>query len=241
LLDWLARDFMDHGWKLKRLHKLILTSRTWQQSGRHPASAEIDPENQWLARWGLPRMDAETLRDSLLSVSGSLEIAAGGPPVPVARHASGRIVTGEEMLNPNGEPVGVNSSGPAEFRRSLYVMQRRSRPLTVLETFDFPVMAPQCEKRPVTTVTLQSLMLMNDTFVLDQSAAVAARVGRDVPVGAVRRIERLWQLVYGRLPDAPESARALVFLRENAALGELPALAALSQVLLNTNGFLYIE
>jgi hypothetical protein len=113
--------------------------------------------------------------------------------------------------------------------------------LTVLETFDFPVMAPQCEKRPVTTVTLQSLMLMNDTFVLDQSAAVAARVGRDVPVGAVRRIERLWQLVYGRPPDAPESARALVFLRENAALGELPALAALSQVLLNTNGFLYIE
>ena len=241
LLDWLARDFMDHGWKLKRLHKLILTSRTWQQSGRHPASAEIDPENQWLARWGLPRMDAETLRDSLLSVSGSLETSAGGPPVPVARHASGRIVTGEEMLNPNGEPVGVNSSGPAEFRRSLYVMQRRSRPLTVLETFDFPVMAPQCEKRPVTTVTLQSLMLMNDTFVLDQSAAVAARVGRDVPVGSVRRIERLWQLVYGRLPDAPESARALVFLRENAALGELPALAALSQVLLNTNGFLYIE
>lgn len=241
LLDWLASDFMAHGWRLKRLHKLILTSRTWQQSGNNPGSAERDPDNQWLARWSLPRMDAETLRDSLLALSGSLHPATGGPPVPVARHASGRIVTGEEMLNPNSEPVGVRALGAEEQRRSLYVLQRRSRPLTVLDTFDLPVMSPNCEKRPVTTVSLQSLMLMNDTFVLDQAAAVAARVEREEPAGRAHRVGRLWQLVYGQDPTAMETAQALAFLRENNDLGEAGALASLAQVLINTNRFLYIE
>jgi len=241
LLDWLATDFMTHGWRLKRLHKLILTSRTWQQSGRHPASSERDPDNQWLARWSLPRVDAETLRDSLLALGGTLHPVAGGPPVAVARHGSGRIVTGEEMLNPNGEPVGVKPLGNEELRRSLYILQRRSRPLTVLDTFDFPIMSPNCESRPVTTVSLQSLMLMNDTFVLDQAAAVAGRVEREAPAGRVHRISRLWQLVYGKEPTAEETAQALVFLRENADLGEAKALASLAQVVINTNRFLYIE
>ena len=241
LLDWLADDFMAHGWRLKRLHKLVLTSRTWQQSGCHPEAAERDPDNQWLARWGLPRLDAETLRDSLLVLGGRLHPAAGGPPVAVARHGSGRIVTGQEMLNPNGEPVGVTPLGTEEQRRSLYVLQRRSRPLTVLDTFDLPVMSPNCEKRPVTTVSLQALMLMNDTFVLEQAAAVAARVEQEAPAGRLHRIARLWQLVYGQAPTAVETAQALVFLRDNADLGEPGALASLAQVLVNSNRFLYVE
>jgi len=241
LLDWLASDFMAHGWRLKRLHKLILTSRTWQQSGHHGDSAERDPDNQWLARWSLPRLDAETLRDSLLALGGRLHPAAGGPPVPVARHGSGRIVTGEEMLNPNSEPVGVKPLGDEENRRSVYILQRRSRPLTVLDTFDLPVMSPNCEKRPVTTVSLQALMLMNDTFVLEQAAAVAARVEREAPAGRAHRIARLWQLAYGHEPTALETAQALVFLRDNADLGEAGALASLAQVLVNSNRFLYIE
>lgn len=241
LLDWLATDFMTHGWRLKRLHKLLLTSRTWQQSGRNADSAERDPDNQWLARWSLPRVDAETLRDSLLALSGTLHPVAGGPPVAVARHGSGRIVTGEEMLNPNGEPVGVKPLGSEELRRSVYILQRRSRPLTVLDTFDFPIMSPNCESRPVTTVSLQSLMLMNDTFVLEQAAALAARVEREAPAGRVHGISRLWQLVYGKDPTAEETAQGLVFLRENADLGEAKALASLAQVLINTNRFLYIE
>jgi hypothetical protein len=241
LLDWLAHDFMTHGWRLKRLHKLILTSRTWRQSAQNAAAVERDPDNQWLARWSVPRLDAESLRDSLLALGGTLHPAAGGPPVPVARHGSGRIVTGEEMLNPNSEPVGVKPLGSEEQRRSLYILQRRSRPLTVLDTFDLPVMAPNCEKRPVTTVSLQSLMLMNDTFVLEQSAALAARVEREAPAGPAHRIARLWQLVFGSEPTATETAQALVFLRENAGLGEARALASLAQVLVNSNRFLYIE
>lgn len=241
LLDWLAADFMTHGWRLKRLHKLILTSQAWQQSADNPEAAENDPDNQWLARWSLPRLDAESLRDSMLALSGTLQPAAGGPPIAVARHASGRIVTGEEMLNPNGEPVGVKSLGTEEQRRSVYILQRRSRPLTVLDTFDLPVMSPNCERRPVTTVSLQSLMLMNDTFVLDQAAALAARVEREAPSGRAHRIARLWQLVYGQEPTAEETAQAIVFLRDNADLGEAKALASLGQVLINSNRFLYIE
>ncbi|MFN0128894.1 MAG: PSD1 and planctomycete cytochrome C domain-containing protein, partial [Verrucomicrobiales bacterium] len=241
LLDWLAADFMKHGWRLKRLHKLILTSRTWQQSAANPIGEERDPENQWIARWGMPRMDAETVRDSLLALSGRLHPAAGGAPVPVARHGSGRIVTGEEMLNPNSEPVGVKSLGVEENRRSLYILQRRSRPLTVLDTFDLPFMSPNCEKRPVTTVSLQSLMLMNDTFVLEQAAALAERVEREAPAGRVHQIDRLWQLAYGRDPAPAESAQALAFLRENTDLGASKALASLAQVLVNSNRFLYIE
>ena len=84
-------------------------------------------------------------------------------------------------------------------------------------------------------------MLMNDTFVLDQAAAVAARIEREAPAGRAHRIARLWQLVYGQEPTAEETAQAIVFLRDNADLGESKALASLVQVLINSNRFLYIE
>ena len=241
LLDWLASDFQANGWKLKRLHRLILTSLTWQQSSHNDASEAGDPEHKWLARWKLQRLDAETVRDSMLLVSGTLNPAASGPPVAVARHGSGRIVTGEEMLNPNSEPVGVKSLGAEENRRSLYIQQRRMRPLTVLDTFDLPVMSPNCDARAVTTVALQSLMMMNDTFVLDLAGKLAARTAKEAPQGTVHRVERLWQLAYGQKPSATETAAALVFLRENAALGDDRPFAALCQVVLGSNRFLYIE
>ncbi len=236
LLDWLAADFMQNGWQLKRLHRIILTSRTWRQSSRNDASLAKDPDNRFFARMKLRRLEAEAVRDSMLAVSGRLNDKAFGPPVPVARHASGRIVTGGEELNPNSEPVGVKNLGTEEFRRSIYIEQRRSRPLTVLDTFDLPVMSPNCEVRPVTTVAPQSLMLMNDTFVIDQARALAERICTDVPGDHLARITRAWQLVYSAPPAPADMERSLAYLVQSH--NDWPGLC---QVLLSANRFLYVE
>lgn len=236
LLDWLAQDFTSNGWKLKRLHRLLVTSTVYRQASANADSVMKDPENRWLARRGVNRLDAESLRDSVLSVSGKLNLTMFGPPVPVARHPAGQIVTGAEELNANGEPVQVRSLGETEGRRSIYIEQRRSRPLTVLDTFDFPIMAPNCEARSTSTVAPQSLLLMNDAVIVEQSAAFASRLEREFPQDHVARVRRAWQLVFGRNPDTLEISRALIFLTEEAL-----DWSAWCQALLGSNGFLYVD
>ena len=250
LLDWLAEDFMEHGWQLKRLHKLILTSRTWRQAGDPHAT----PERERLyCGWKLQRLDAESVRDAMLAVTAKLNPAIGGEPVSVARDVqTGRIVPGREVINPgNGMIDKIDSVADGAQRRSLYIENRRSRPLTVLDTFDLPVMNPNCTARTVTTVAPQSLLLMNDTFSIEQSQALAGRLQREAPANDTAKIVRAWSLLFGASPDTLDIARSLAFLhqqradlakqgldRDKSAGG---ALAAWCQVLLSTNRFLYIE
>ncbi|TWT91766.1 PSD1 and planctomycete cytochrome C domain-containing protein [Stieleria varia] len=159
LLDWLADDFIDHGWSLKHLHRRILTSTTWRQSSyRRPEGDAIDAENQFYWRKSLQRIDAEILRDSMLAVAGNLDRSLGGPPVGVAEDETGQ--------------VRVDSKQP---RRSLYAMVRRSQPVGMLQTFDAPVMNVNCDVRTVTTVAPQSLMMLNGEFILEQAGRVADR------------------------------------------------------------------
>ncbi len=253
LLDWLAADFMEHGWKLKRLHRLIVTSRTYRQSSVHAVAEQRDPDHRWLARFPLRRLEAETLRDSLLAASGDLNLFPAGPPIPVARHGSGRIVVGEEKLNANGEPVDVGSVSGAEMRRSVYVQVRRSRPLTVLETFDLPVLSPNCERRALTTVAPQSLLLMNDAFLVEQGRHLARRLEFETGLELSRAVPRAWEILYATQPSDSELARCqdyynrqLQIFRQNrspesTASAETDALASLCQVLLSSNRFLYLE
>ncbi|WDQ17765.1 PSD1 and planctomycete cytochrome C domain-containing protein [Rhodopirellula sp. P2] len=159
LLDWLASDFVEHGWSLKRLHRQILTSMAWRQSSlRHLKGETMDAENRFYWRKSLQRVDAEILRDSMLAVSGSLDLTLHGPPVEVAEDETGQV------------RVDVNQP-----RRSIYARVRRSQPVGMLQTFDAPVMGVNCDVRPMTTVAPQSLMMLNGAFVLEQAALVADR------------------------------------------------------------------
>ena len=162
LLDWLAREFVGRGWSLKALHRLIMNSTAYrQQSGAGLLSLERDPENRLVSRFSLRRLDADALRDSILKVSGRLDPTRYGP-------------ADELEIKPDGEVVAeAEAKG---YRRSIYVMQRRSQPLSLLEAFDAPLLVPNCLKRPHSTVSSQALQLENSELVRLSARHMAGRV-----------------------------------------------------------------
>jgi hypothetical protein len=261
LLDWLANDFIEHGWRLKRLHKMIMTSTVYRQSsGHHPVGDQRDPENRLYWRKPVQRLEAESIRDSILATSGALNRKMYGPAVPVRPDVHGQIVVGlDKTEGDNKMPVEVSLKGE-EFRRSVYIEVRRSRPLAMLHAFDEPVMEVNCERRQSSTVPTQSLMLMNSQFILDQAARFAARLKTDAGEDRTHQVVRAWQLAFSRPPTEQESSEALEFLTrqiehlnqaaEKAApeekekktgKAELQALTNLCQALLSANEFLYVD
>jgi hypothetical protein len=204
LLDWLADELISEGWSLKALHRRIMLSTVYRQSSRRDAPRNaIDPENHYYWRRDVVRLDAETLADRMLAATGQLDLTLFGPPVPVKEDDSGQVVVEGEQR-----------------RRALYLMQRRSQPVALLQAFDAPVMQTNCESRPSSTVATQSLMLMNGEFVLQRAAQLAARSsaadptaipeGLDVDAAPlVAHVVPLWQFGYGRY-DA-ESQRTGAF------------------------------
>ena len=259
LLDWLASEFMDGGWKLKPLHKLMVMSTAYRQSSRSDESLRLDPDNKFFARFKMQRLDAETLRDTILAAAGVLNPSPFGPPSSIARDPFGRIVTGKEVLNASRDVTKVDPNGAEDFRRSIYVQMRRKTPLTVLEAFDEPTMQPNCELRTRTTVAPQSLLMMNDTFILDAARSLAKRLRTDAPDDARAQIAGAWRILFNRTPSDKDIAGALTYvtaqidpIRENAAKlpkvknapptdPALDALASYCQVLLSSNRFLYVE
>jgi hypothetical protein len=265
LLDFLASEFVANGWKLKPLHRLIMTSTAYRQSSRNDASLRADPDNRLYGRWKLRRIDAETVRDSLLTVSGKLNDERFGPPMPVARDEAGRVLTGEQKTNGNNDPVIVQSIGEKAFKRSIYGEVKRSYPLTVLEAFDEPVMTPNCAARETSTVAPQALLMLNDTFVAQQSQYFAERLQTETPGDLRAQIARAWKLAYDTPPSEKELTSSLLYLAEQterirarvAVLKdskdakkddksisrdpETLALASLCQALVSANRFLYVE
>ena len=259
LLDWLASEFMTNGWRLKPLHKLLVTSRAYRQSSRNDAAQNADPDNRFYARFRLHRLDAETLRDSMLAVTGKLNAQQFGPPVGVALDPAGRIVPGNQKKDANGDPIGFDPVGDQEFRRSIYITMRRRQPLTMLDTFDAPIMSPNCSARAFTTVAPQSLLLMNDGFIVNTATQLAERLRREHADDAPGQLAAAWRLLYGTEPSGGEMRTALGFLAEQSetlraraaqnppkkdvppADSQLQALASLCQTLLSTNRFLYVE
>lgn len=255
LLDWLASDFMARGWKLKRLHKLIMTSAAYTQlSRRTPELERVDPENRLLGRMSVRRLDAEALRDSILGVSGKLNLELHGKPAPVKEDDVGQIVIGKENKDGEGKPGKEIPLDGAEYRRSLYVQSRRSRPLATLDTFDLPAMSPNCDERSASTVAPQALMLMNSKFIGDFAKHFADRVNEDTSNGSMdARIARAWELAYASAPTADELAGAKEFVaaqtkvfEANKAKGEKIsseqlALRAFCQALMSANRFLYVD
>lgn len=272
LLDWLASEFVERGWSLKELHRLMMGSATYKQSALRSAEKdEKDPDNHLFARAIVRRMDAEALRDSMLLVSGKLNRKMFGAPVPVMLDVDGQVVLGVDTTDTAGRPSGkVVPLNGEEYRRSLYVQMRRTRPLGMLETFDLPKMEPNCEARSASTVAPQSLTLMNSQFSLLQSRLLAERVSREAGDEAEARVRMAWRLVLVRNATEDEIQKSVVFLKSQTATlraalespaavsssagkpvaaskaGEpvnpdIAALATLCQALFSSNGFLYVD
>ena len=245
------------------MHRLIMTSTAYRQSLRvDPLQQEVDPENQLYGGARLRRLDAESFRDAVLSVCGTLDHQIGGPPIPVMADSVGRWILGIENIK-DGRAGAAKDLGAQEFRRSLYVEVRRSRPLSVLESFDWPTMTPNCEIRRDSTVATQSLMLINSDRMVQSAGELAQRVRRELAQQVGREgadeadaaIMRLWKIIYGRQPSPDQRRRASEFLDDQtrqfqqshdagAAAKISPpeqALAVLCQMLLCSNEFLYVD
>ncbi|MEO2014551.1 MAG: DUF1553 domain-containing protein [Fuerstiella sp.] len=259
LLDWLAAEFIESGWSLKHLHRLILTSNAWQQQLRNSNEQDdADPDNELYGGARLLRLDAEVLRDSMLSLSGRLNQKAFGPSVPVMADRVGRFVIGQENLNAGRPGAKIDLKGE-EFRRSIYIQVRRSRPLSVLDTFDRPAMAPNCDMRRPSTGSTQSLLMMNSDLLLEYSRYLAARLADEAGDDVTQQIQLSWRLVYSRPPEHSELDTATAFLAEQTAIfseqsayqpnekkppartAGQEAVALMCQMLLSSNEFLYVD
>ncbi|MEO6036168.1 MAG: DUF1553 domain-containing protein, partial [Verrucomicrobiota bacterium] len=234
LLDYLAAEFVLSGWKLKSLHRLIVTSATYRQSGaRRETAYAADPENKLLWRFPLQRLDAESIRDSILFTSGELNMELGGPYVPIKANSDSQIV--------------VDEGNAGARRRSLYLQQRRTQPLTMLDVFDAARMNPNCSRRNPSTVSLQSLALLNSDFIRDRSRALAHRLEKDCGSDQNQRLERTFLLALGRKPNATERSATEEFLQSQLAhYADKPdqaerAWTDLCQMVLAGNAFLYVE
>jgi mono/diheme cytochrome c family protein len=253
LLDWLANEFMAGGWRMKRMHRLIMTSTAYRQASRRtPELQKADPDNRLLGRMSVRRLEAEILRDAMLSVSGKLNAKRFGPPVPIMVDTVGQIVIGVDTNDTAGRPTGkfIALNGE-EFRRSVYVQVRRSKPLSALETFDAAVVTPNSECRNTSTVTPQSLFLMNSRIILEQAEFLAERVRKEGGMELADQVRLAWRLVFGSEPGRSEIDAAVAFVNEQTARfrsqtkqeGDpaLLALANFSQALLSANRFLYVD
>ena len=198
LLDWLATEFVDSGWSLKKMHRLMMTSVAYRQSAIATSDATAaDPENKLLSRMPLRRMDAEQLHDSMLLATGRLSAERFGPPVPVEKTPSGEVVE--------------KASGD-QWRRALYLLQRRTTPVTMLEAFDLPAMSPNCTERALSTVSTQALEMRNSPVVIEHARYLAGRLLDEFNGNAARQIEETYLRTVSRRPSAEEAARATTAL-----------------------------
>ena len=232
LLDWLATEFMNQGWALKSLHRLIVTSATYRQTSRSRADAmKADPENSLFWRQNRRRLDGEAIRDALLSVSGNLNRANGGPPV------FPKLPAELTKLSGKGEAWPVSPKEEDRSRRSLYVFIRRNLRYPFFEVFDRPDTNASCPRRAVSTIAPQALTLFNGEFSQDAARRFAERVHRSTNRPDAQ-VELLFRIALGRLPDAEESKLALEFLGVD---GDNERLADLALSLVNLNEFVYVD
>ena len=234
LLDYLAAEFVENGWSIKHLHKLILLSNTYRQSSTYRAeAAEADPQDKYLWRYPRHRLEAETIRDEMLAVSGKLNPKMGGPgvfpPLPDGLTTRGGWKKDEDPSEAN--------------RRSVYIFVRRNTRYPMLESFDMPDTHESCGRRNMTVTPTQSLALLNSAQVLEWARALASRVANDQGLTPEAQVERAYRLAFGRSPAADERRMALDFLEKQERItGKRDAaLADFCHVLMNSNEFLYLN
>jgi hypothetical protein len=250
LLDWLALRLVQDGWSLKKLHRMMLLSAAYQQSTAvDPKSAKLDPDNKLLSHMNRIRLEGEALRDSILAVSGRLNPQMGGPSVYPK--------VSDEVLSTGSTHKWGSSPEDQGLRRSIYVFQRRSLALPIVEVFDGADMNNTCPRRSTTTIAPQALALFNGEFTRTESRWFAERVAGEAGEDRGRQIDLAYRIALARLPTAHQRALATEFLAQQTRLhkagtraasshdagttAERAALAELCHVLINCNEFVYLD
>jgi hypothetical protein len=254
LLDWLATEFMRQQWSIKQMQRLIMNSETYKMASTYyeADSAAKDPTDQLLWRFPVKRLEAEIIRDAVLSASGDLNLEAGGPaffpPVPKSV-VSGAPIRGKWALT---------KDDPSTWKRSIYASVKRNLKYPMFEVFDQPNASLSCERRDVTTVPTQALTLFNNETFLLESEHLAARVQKDAGSDPAAQVKLLYRMAFSREARDKEVLQALEFLKNRTSAAEksssgpaqgtekttgltLTPLAELAHVVLNSNEFVYIN
>jgi len=236
LLDWLAVEFVEKGWSIKALHRLMMLSNTYQMSSlSNEANAKVDPDNNFLWRMNRRRLEAEMVRDSVLSVAGSINLKMGGPPVipPLTREEMAGLKDASQW------PVAMDKSEHA--RRSIYLYVKRSFRMPLFQAFDMPDTSFSCERRNVTTVAPQALALMNNEFMMEQAKNFADRLIRNYGDNPANWIDAAWRFAMSRSPTEAEKQDALRFLQQHQTDSKVRRLSRLCLAVFNMNEFMYID
>ncbi len=219
LLDWLADELVSRGWRLKAIHRLMVTSAAYRQATTHEADATQgadDPENTLVWKMNRRRLEAESLRDAMLTVSGDLNAKMGGPGVliPIEKEVEDLIFTEAEVVD-----LWPETPDPAEHRRrSLYLFRKRNVRYPMFDAFDAPDTQTACAQRGVSTHALQALVLLNGDFAAERACALAGRLYREAGGSSASRIEHAYRLVLARAPRPGEREQAAAFLDAQGAL-----------------------
>jgi hypothetical protein len=223
LLDWLADEFMTSDWSIKHMQRLILMSRTFQQSSQpREDAAKVDAGSKYLWRFPPRRLEAEAIRDSMLAVSGALDLTPGGPGFYLQR------VQVENVMH----YFPKEKFGPAEFRRMVYLFKIRQEQDAIFGSFDCPDGNQVIPKRSRSNTPLQALNLFNSAFVLQQADILATRL-KEERSDTASRVEWAFELFFGRRADAFE-------LETSSDMIESEGLQAFCRALYNTSEFLFV-
>jgi hypothetical protein len=255
LLDWLATTFVEKGWSIKDMHRLIMLSNTYQESSAfNEAASKVDPSDELWWRYPRHRLVGEDIRDAILFVGGQLNMTMGGPSV-FPDIPEGMEVRGGWKKNEKEE---------AKNRRSVYVFVRRNTRYPLFQAFDMPDTHESCARRSTTTTAPQALSLLNDKIFLRAAQAFAGRVLKEAGQDLNSQIGVAYRLAYSREPLQDEREMALAFLKKQAAIikarldekkpvallpnlgpdvdaARAAAMADFCHVLFNSNEFVYVN
>jgi hypothetical protein len=226
LLDWLASQLLNEGWKWKPIHKLIVMSQAYRQSSEWNANAaKVDADSRLLWRFPPRRLSGEEVRDTMLTLAGQLDHdkERGGPGFRLYKYVQDNVAT----------YIPLDSHGPETFRRAVYHQNARAARVDVLSDFDCPDPAAAAPRRATTTTPLQALALLNHKFVHDMSQRVVARLEREAGDKVDSRVNRLFALAYNRTPTPVE-------LQSATALVEKHGLRPLVLAIMNSSELLYL-
>jgi hypothetical protein len=224
LLDWLAATYIQCGWQLKPIHRLIVTSAAYRQSSRLDLKAQaLDRDNRLLWRKTPHRLEAESIRDAMLSASGKLDPRMGGPGYNVWEKNTNYVA----IYKPRAE------LGGDAFRRMVYQFKPRSQADPTFGAFDCPEAALAVPRRNVSTTALQALNLLNSHFVIRQAGFFAERLRSECGPEPARQAERAFRLALGRSPSETELAAAVALIKSHGV-------PALCRALFNANEFVYV-
>jgi hypothetical protein len=226
LLDWLARQIHDSGWRIKPLHKLLMLSATYRQASVHRAdAAKVDGDSRLLWRFPPRRLSGEEIRDSVLAIAGQLNVSRGGPGFRLYRYLQDNVAT----------YVPSDRLGAETYRRSVYHQNARASRIDLMTEFDCPDCAFPTPRRVATTTPLQALTLMNHSFTMDMAGFLAERLERETaPADTEAQVHRAFRLGFSRSPSSEERTAA-------EALIEKHGLEAFCRAILNANELIYVD